>query len=249
MVASRRFGAGRAGAGAEVNVLRPTDVLTRIMANIRLFHDETGYYVVRGHGNSCNYCYGRNAIAQPSLEASPTPQITNSLGLSARLTNAIVRTDNSIELDFVMLNSSSAPIRLAERWNSWGAFQWRFRVIDAKGTAYELKNPQSIWHANYLTTFTIRPSEEQVTRCRLDMGATSHSEGKIEIFTLPVEGVILPDASLAPRTNGWVFPASVTGTFSAGKNTSREVETTWEGTVTTKPLVVGKPSADVVLPR
>ena len=152
-----------------------------------------------------------NAFAQASLPAGRMPQITDSPGLNARLTNAIVRTDNSIELDFVLLNSSTAPIRLAERWNSWGAYQWRFRVVDAKGTAYKLNNPQVSWFANSLRTFTIQPSEEQVTRCRLDMGATSRSENKTMIFTLPPESYALPGELQSPRTNDWAFPVAVTG--------------------------------------
>ncbi len=192
-----------------------------------------------------------NAIAQTNLETSPTPQITNSPGLSARLTNASVRADNSIELDFVLLNSSNAPIRLAQRWNSWGAFQWRFRVVDARGTAYELKNPQTIWFANALTTFVIQPLEEQVTRCRLDMGTTSFSEANTMIFTLRPERIVLPEESPALRTNGWVFPVAVTGTFSASKNkvTGAEEETAWEGTIATKPLMIGKSSANAALSR
>jgi hypothetical protein len=193
----------------------------------------------------------RNVIAQTNLEASPTPQISNSPGLSARLTNATVRGDNIIELDFVLFNSSSTPIRLAERGNSWGASQWQFRIVDAKGTAYELKHPPIIWHANALTTFIIRPSEEQVTRCSLDTGTTSFSEGSTAFYTLPHEGYALPGELQSSRTNGWVFPVAVTGTFSASKNkvTGAKEETTWEGTITTKPLVIGKSSTNAVLPH
>ena len=188
----------------------------------------------------------QNAVSQASLQTGRTPQITESLGLSARLTNAIVRTDNSIELDFILLNTSSVPIRLAQRWNSWGAYQWQFRVVDAKGTAYELKNPQQAWDRNALTMFTIRPSEEQITRCRLDMTTTSHALDETAIFALPpFEGAAFPGALQSPRTNGWVFPATVTGIFSASKQkqtgvNGEAIETTWEGTIATKPLVVVK---------
>jgi hypothetical protein len=171
-----------------------------------------------------------------SGHASRTPQVGEYLGLSASLTNAIVRTDNSIELDFVLHNGSNMPIRLAERWNSWGAYQWRFRVVDAKRTVYELENPQVVWHANALTTFAIAPSEDQITRCRLDMSTTKHSEDKTAIFSLPVFD------SQVQRTNRWVFPVDVTGIFSASThtNTWTKTETTWEGSIATEPLVVAK---------
>jgi hypothetical protein len=156
------------------------------------------------------------------------------------LTNAIIQTNNSIELDFVLHNSSSVPIRLAECWNPWGANQWQFRVVDAKGTAYELEHPQHPWSKTGLATFTIRPSEEQITKCRLDMTTTSFSEEEPAIFRLPM-GL----GYAFPRTNDWVFPVTVTGIFRASKQkltmaNGETIETTWEGTIATNPLIIGK---------
>lgn len=173
-------------------------------------------------------------------DASRTPQVGELFGLSARLANAIVRTDSNIELDFALHNGSNMPIRLAERQNSWGSGQWRFRVADAKGTVYELENPQHIWSANVLSVFTIAPSEDQITRCRLTMSTMSNrsSDGGTAIFALPVFGFSFQ----APRTNCWVFPVTVTGTFTASKytNTWLKTETTWEGSIATEPLVIPK---------
>jgi hypothetical protein len=62
---------------------------------------------------------------------------------------------------------------------------------------------------------------------------------------LPPEGVAFLGALQSPRTNGWVFPVTVTGTFSASKQKQtgvkdETVETTWEGTIATKSLLIGK---------
>lgn len=188
--------------------------------------------------NGAKFIGGKYVGETKEANASRIPQVREYLGLSARLTNAIVRPDNSIELDFVLHNGSNVPIRLAERQNSWGAGQWWFRVVDAEGTANELENPQHVWAANALTVFTIAPSEDQITRCRLDMSTTSinPSEGGTAIFAQPVFGL------KAPRTNRWVFPVAVTGIFSATKytNTLLNATTTWKGSIATEPLVIAK---------
>jgi hypothetical protein len=188
--------------------------------------------------NGAKFIGGEYVGETKEANASRIPQVREYLGLSARLTNPIVRPDNSIELDFVLHNGSNAPIRLAERQSPWGAGQWRLRVVDAEGTANELENPHGVWTKSACTTFIIAPSEDQIARCRLDMSTTSMktSEGGTAIFAQPVFG------SKAPLINRWVFPVSVTGIFSATKytNTWLNATTTWEGGIATEPLVIAK---------
>lgn len=167
-------------------------------------------------------------------------------GLSAELSNVVVRTDNKIELDFVLANHSDASIVLAERWNSWGAYQWQFRVVDAKGTEYVLRNPQMAWYRNFLTTFTIPPSKNQVTRCRLDRTSWQPEDGTTAVFS----GAITGADGKRPQ-NTWVFPLSITGTFSAptfsaptrslvdGEKLGRD-SIWWEGTIATNTVKAGK---------
>ena len=151
---------------------------------------------------------------------------TECRGLSARLTNGIVRADNSIELAFVLHNSTNMPIQLAAL-EGLGAYQWRFRVVDAKGTAYELQNAQSVFFASTPQRLAIAPSEDQIIRCPLDMSTPTHS----------ITTAVFTDLQ-AQRTNRWVFPVVVTGTFTACKYP--KIETTWEGCIATEPLVVAK---------
>ena len=161
----------------------------------------------------------------------PSGRIIND-GLSAELSNVIVLADDKIELDFVLLNCSDANIALAERWNSWGAYQWEFRVVDAKGAEFALRNPQMNWFRNGFTTFSIPQSKSQVTRCRLDRTSWNSHDGPIAIFSELSSGV----GDQGPQ-NSWALPLSITGTFSAPKanlSVFGEKASTWAGTITTK---------------
>lgn len=162
-------------------------------------------------------------------------------GLSARLGNAAVGKDESIELDFVLRNRSDAKIVLAERWNSWGAYQWTLRVVDAKGAEFVLRNPQLDWYRNGFTTFTIEPSDRHITRCRLDNTSWKKPEGPIELFS-EVDASV--GASDRRRQNSWAFPVSITGVFSAPKENladGKKAGSNWAGTITTNAVQVGKP--------
>lgn len=161
-------------------------------------------------------------------------------GLGARVSNVVVRSGNSIELDFILLNHSEENIVLAERWNSFGAYQWEFLVVDAKGAEFVLRNPQMHWYRNGFTTFTIPPSNEQVTRCRLDRASWKFEDGLVAVFSEVGIG-----ASDKRRQNSWAFPLSISGTFSASKenlNVFGERGSNWAGTVTTNTVKTGKAS-------
>lgn len=137
------------------------------------------------------------------------------LGLSARLTNAIVRTNNIIELDFVLHNGSSVLIRLAERRKSRGAHQrdqWQFRVIDAQGTAHELRHLPDTPSVNHLTTLAIATSEDQITRCRLVYSTAGNSEDSPVTFAHIVVDCACPESGFG------AFPIAVTGTSTASKH-------------------------------
>ena len=164
------------------------------------------------------------------------PLAVSASGLRAELRNASVRRDNSIELDFVLANGTNTSIRLAQRWNSWGAHQWSFHIVDADGTAYFLSNPQRGWWRNAFTTFTIPPGKEHVMRCRLDMNTRASSNGSVYVFTT---GGAMPSPA---RPNSWKFPVSVRGTFSAKmyEKTERHPGTTWGGSIVSRSITVDR---------
>lgn len=172
------------------------------------------------------------------LEGAPAGAVIS--GLSAELRNVAVRADNSIDVDFVLHNHSEANIVLAERWNSWGAYQWEFRVVDAKGGEFMLCNPQRDWYRNAFTTFTIPPSKEHVTRCRLDRTAWKFEDGPVAVFSEVHIG-----ADDKRRQNNWAFPLSITGTFFAARdnlNVFGEKGSNWAGTIATNTVQAGESS-------
>jgi hypothetical protein len=63
-------------------------------------------------------------------------------------------------------NTGTEPIAVIDRWNSWGAYQWRLTVGAASA-----ENPQSQWWANAYTEALLVPGETRhawftVTRSR-----------------------------------------------------------------------------------
>jgi len=149
--------------------------------------------------------------------------------LFVELRNASIKEGDSIEIDFVLINKSKADIFLAERWNSWGAYQWRFIVIDKTGVSMNLSNPQMEWSKNFFTTFTIPPSSEYTMKCRLDMNTARFNDGTVCIFTAGT-----------PHANNWRFPVSILGVFSAKVyDKSKDFPgTNWNGEIKSKPFLV-----------
>src|SRR3954465_2312838 len=81
--------------------------------------------------------------------------------LSAKLENARLQKDASfVTVDFVLINHGKKPIRIAERWNMWGARQGTIQMTKADGTSLEFRNPQLVWTRNFLTVATIEPDRE-----------------------------------------------------------------------------------------
>jgi hypothetical protein len=79
-------------------------------------------------------------------------------GLRCTMTDARVDpTSNALRATFVLANTGHAPIHLYQRWNSWGAYQWRFAITDAAGARISAGNPQQAWTRNGPTAFTIEP--------------------------------------------------------------------------------------------
>ena len=88
--------------------------------------------------------------------------------LSAKLANARFQKEtSSVTVDFVLTNNGKEPIRIAERWNSWGAYQWTIQMTNSDGSSFEFGNPQLEWTRNFLTMKTIEPGGEFRLACVL----------------------------------------------------------------------------------
>lgn len=178
-------------------------------------------------------------------DATPGESVDTDAALAARLENAriIAGETPKIEVDFVLENISKKSIVLSDRWNSWGAYQWSFRITDANGQVFSLGNPQMIWYANTLTTFTIPPGGEKRTRCRLVPSGHASRDRAHENFTgtsgpwsLPSQELSPPCSSLKLKPVAWTYPVEIEGIFTARIHRPTGTaarETNWAGTVIT----------------
>ncbi len=149
--------------------------------------------------------------AAPALAETP---------LSATLENAVFEEkDASISLDFVLKNPTAKPILIAERWNSWGAYQWTIEATTEDHRKIEFRNPQCQWKKNFLSAATIEPGKEMRLQCRLVANQPAMVRDGIQIFT--------PKGKPIPYT----FPLRLTGTFSASLHSDGRVTTNWQGTI------------------
>ncbi len=154
--------------------------------------------------------------------------------LRAELRNATRRDDNNIDVAFVLINTTIVPIRLVQRWNSWGENQWSFHATDSKGVEYAL-NPRAIRHTkNIFRTFTIEPFGEYVMPCHLVVitGPPFYPPNTFDYF----ETYVSP-------TQSWTFPIVITGTFSGQlyekSGYGDDEGTNWAGSIKTNSITVG----------
>ena len=147
---------------------------------------------------------------------------TRSPDLSASLSNIRVLQGRfpAIELDFVLTNQSKHPLHFAERWNSWGAFQWRFKLVDGQGECLWLGRPRLQWSTNFLTTFTIFPGKTHRESCYLYPDIDNRdpeSQGKAG-YTISGFTRLLHKAELSPGAAlKWHYPILLVGEFSSSE--------------------------------
>lgn len=178
------------------------------------------------------------------ISKSSPEEFTEKSDLVIELKNCRIVGDDSqvIEVDFVMKNTSKKEIVLAERWNSWGAYQWSFKLTDAKGHVFKLGNTQSIWSANALTTFVIPAGKSVVFKCLLCVpfqgfgSATYYGFSAVQSHVPDENGVEVFQGNIDKYY--WVYPIELEGRFSAPIINSitagdKTIETNWTGTVVT----------------
>ncbi len=171
-------------------------------------------------------------------------EVAGKSDLAVELKNCRIVGDDSqvIEVDFVMKNTSQKEIVLAERWNSWGAYQWSFKLTDAKGHVFKLGNTQSIWYANFLSTFVIPAGRSVVFKCSLCVPFQGFGDATRFGFSAVQSHV--PDESGVEVFQGnidkyhWEYPIELEGRFSAPiihsmTSGDQNVATNWTGTVVT----------------
>lgn len=161
--------------------------------------------------------------------------------LTAKLENVGFMKDGgeTIEADFVLKNGSQWPVRLAERWNSWGAGQWTFQMTNADGSVVEWRNPQMGWLRNHLTVATIPPGGELRLKCLL-LWHQPRSRYEESTFVPTEKSARL----LLPVKLRGVFAAKLEKVVPANPPAlhvpvDREVvSTNWEGTIQTPEVVL-----------
>lgn len=171
---------------------------------------------------SANSSNLKSNVVRDDTVVAPLPTVINDTSLSASIDNAKFEEKNSsISLDFVIKNNSNKTIAIAERWNSWGAFQWTVYVTTADHRMIEFKNPQAQWKRNFLSTVDIEPGKEFRLHCRLFANGSAIYEGGFEVFESKINRLNL------------TFPIHIVGIFSAKLESQGKVTTNWEGTIKT----------------
>lgn len=103
-------------------------------------------------------------LVPPATEfdfADPRP--AEAAGLRASLRDPVRSPDGSgFSVSFVLTNTTDAPIPVFQRWNSWGAYQWKIAIEDAKGQRVVAVNPQQAWTRNAPTAVFVEPHAELV---------------------------------------------------------------------------------------
>jgi len=88
-------------------------------------------------------------VAKPAPKTRPLLKSNLVLGCS----HVVVQSD-LIAGVLTARNTGSIPLALVQRWNSWGAYQWRWTL---GGESAE--NPQWDWWANYYSEEVLAPGE------------------------------------------------------------------------------------------
>lgn len=108
--------------------------------------------------------------------------------LIAQLENPKIADDaKSMTVDFVLFNQSDKPVIFAERWNSWGAYQWHLTLQRKDAQPVEFTNPQQCWTMNFLSVVTLEPGRTHRSHCLLRLDEPSPWPKGQDVFT-PAKG-------------------------------------------------------------
>lgn len=82
----------------------------------------------------------------------------------------------------VLTNAGKRPIGVYQRWNSWGAYQWRFAIVDASGRRVVAGNPQQEWTRNGPTASLIEPGKELATSAAVRIDQSQPFVAGVDVF-------------------------------------------------------------------
>jgi hypothetical protein len=74
-------------------------------------------------------------------------------GLVLRCSHVVLNKDQIVGL-LTVENTGKESVALVDRWNSWGAYQWRLTIGEQTAV-----NPQVCWWANFYSETAIAPGE------------------------------------------------------------------------------------------
>lgn len=195
------------------------------------------------------------ALATLGLILNYRPPVASLPPLTIELRNARALPGKTavIAVDFVMKNNTKEPLLLAERQNSWGAYQWEYEITDATGKKFSLGNPQMVWMANALTFFGIEPDSEFQMPSYLDYVQVSTGDKNLFVDKRNTRiGEVIWDEkafreAMRESEFGWKYPVTVVGKFTAKIETwdipgsTYVKQSNWAGSITTAPITVEAP--------
>jgi len=117
----------------------------------------------------------------------------------------------------VLRNIGTEPIAIYQRWNSWGAYQWRFAIVDAKGNGMFAGNPEEGWTRNAPSAVSIKPGTELALNAIVQEKRTSTIPKGKEVFMSKVP---------------LAFPLRVRAIFEATADLPPEPRVSLDGTTT-----------------
>jgi len=83
---------------------------------------------------------------------------------------------------FVLTNTTDKAIPVFQRWNSWGAYQWRIAIRDGAGLRAVAVNPQQGWTRNAPTAIAIEPHAELALTALVQEETTSDRRPGLDRF-------------------------------------------------------------------
>lgn len=124
-------------------------------------------------------------VVPPATDADFTDERpVEASGLRVSLRDPARAPDGSgFSVRFVLTNVGRAPVIVFQRWNSWGAYQWRLAIEDAGGQRVVAVNPQEGWTRNAPTAVAIEPGGELVLRALVEPGPPSNVRPNSDRFT------------------------------------------------------------------
>lgn len=147
-------------------------------------------------------------------------------GLRVSLRDPMRSPDGSgFSVSFVLTNTTEQAIPVFQRWNSWGAYQWKIAIEDATGQRVVAVNPQQAWTRNAPTAVFIEPHAELVLTSLVQAEPPNDVRPGVDRFTT------------ATRVG---FPLRVRGLFECARNTEPGLRVgAGQKTIATSDLWVG----------